>query len=91
MPSSVSYNTSKNITQVFNVNGQESITVNTGFVREGYGDVLKQLLLSEIIRLDNRPVNVNTKSLNIQKSINDGLINYTLEFQYANPIINNIQ
>jgi|TARA_R100000329_G_scaffold133726_1_gene113536 hypothetical protein len=91
MPSSVSYNTSKNITQVFNVNGQESITVNTGFVREGYGDVIKQLLLSEIIRLDNRPVNVNTKSLNIQKSINDGLINYTLDFQYANPIINNIQ
>mgnify|MGYP003144645412 CR=1 FL=1 len=91
MPSSVNYNTSKNITQNFNVNGQETITVNTGFVREGYSDVIQQILLSETIRLDGRPVVPNSKSVDLQKHINDKLINYRMTFDYAHHIINNIQ
>tara|TARA_R100000655_G_scaffold58158_2_gene96569 strand:- start:5450 stop:6511 length:1062 start_codon:yes stop_codon:yes gene_type:complete len=91
MPASVNYNTSKNITQNFNVNGQETITVNTGFVREGYSDVIQQILLSETIRLDGRPVVPNSKSVDLQKHINDKLINYTMKFDYAHPTINNIQ
>lgn len=91
MPSSVDYNTSKNITQTFNTNGQESITVNTGWVREGYSDVMQQILLSDTIRLDGKPVVVNTKSLDMFTSINERVINYTLDFNYANNIVNNIQ
>tara|TARA_R110002020_G_scaffold283158_1_gene498899 strand:+ start:21189 stop:22253 length:1065 start_codon:yes stop_codon:yes gene_type:complete len=91
MPSTPNYNTSKNINQRFNINGQESITVNTGFVREGYSDVMQQILLSEIIRLDGKPVIPNTKSLDMHKSINERLINYSLTFDYANNIINTIQ
>ena len=91
MPSSVNYSTSKNISQVFNVNGIESTTVNTGFVREGYDDIIKQILLSETIRLDGKPVIIDTKSLDLQKSINKRLINYTLTFKFANNIVNNIQ
>ena len=91
MPSTPSYNTSKNITQNFNTNGQETITVNTGFVREGYSDVMQQILLSETIRLDNKPVVPQTTSLGLHKSINERLINYTLTFNYAHHIINNIQ
>ena len=91
MPSTPSYNTSKNITQNFNTNGTETITVNTGFVREGYSDVMKQILLSETIRLDGEPVVPQTNSLDMHKSINERLINYTLSFNYAHHIINNIQ
>ena len=91
MPSSVDYNTSKNITQNFNTNGLEQIQVNTGFVREGYSDVIQQILLSECIRLDGKPVVPQTKSLALQENINDGLINYTLTFDYAHHIVNNIQ
>ena len=91
MPSSVDYSVSKNITQTFNTNGQESIAVNTGWVLEHYSEVIKQLLLSNTIRLDNKPVVINTKSVNFLTSINDGMINYTLEFNYANNIINTIQ
>ena len=91
MPSSVDYSVSKNIRQTFNTNGQESIKVNTGWVREGYSEVIKQLLLSNTIRLDNKPVVINTKSVDLFTSINERNINYTLDFNYANNIINTIQ
>lgn len=91
MPDSVDYSVSKNIRQTFNTNGQESISVNTGWVREGYSEVIKQLLLSNTIRLDNKPVVVNTKSVDLFTSINERNINYSLEFNYANNIINTIQ
>ena len=91
MPDSVDYSVSKNIRQTFNTNGQESISVNTGWVREGYSEVIKQLLLSNTIRLDNKPVVINTKSVDLFTSINERNINYTLEFNYANNIINTIQ
>ena len=91
MPSSVNYSTSKNVTQNFNLNGKESITVNTDWVREGYSDVMQQIVLSETIRLDGKPVVAQTKSLEMQKGINNRMINYTMTFDYSNQIINNIQ
>lgn len=91
MPSGATYNTSKNITQNFNTNGTERIVVNTGFVREGYSDVMQQILLSECIRLDGKPVIPQTNTLEMQKSINKRLINYTITFNYAHHIINTIQ
>ena len=90
-PSSPNYNTSKNIQQTFNVNGQEKITVNTGWVPESYSGVIQQLLLSQTIRLDGKPVIANTKSLGLLKGINDKNLNYTLSFNFANHIINTIQ
>tara|TARA_R110001583_G_scaffold87009_3_gene226977 strand:- start:5662 stop:6705 length:1044 start_codon:yes stop_codon:yes gene_type:complete len=91
MPASVDYSVSNNIRQTFNTNGQESIIVNTGWVLEHYSEVIKQLLLSNTIRLDNKPVVLNTKSVSLFTSINEKNINYTIEFNYANNIINTIQ
>jgi hypothetical protein len=88
LPDDVSYNTLRNVRQVFNVNGQETITVNTGWVFESYSDVMKQLLLSEKILLNNEPVVVESKSLELQKNINNKNINYNLTFRYANPVLN---
>ncbi|QDP51058.1 MAG: hypothetical protein Unbinned3907contig1000_1 [Prokaryotic dsDNA virus sp.] len=92
MPSNpTTFQTTNNITQEFNINGQENITVNTGWVREGYSDVMQQILLSETIRLDNRPVVPSNTQLELKTSINDRMINYEMSFNYANPLINNIQ
>ena len=88
MPESVDYNVKKNVRQVFNVNGAEKITVNTGWVFESYSEVMKQLMLSEKILLDDKPVIIETKSLELQKNINDRNINYNLSFKYANPALN---
>lgn len=76
--------------KTFNTNYEETITVNTDWVSEDFSDNLRELMTSERILLDNRPVKLNTKSIELQKQINTKMINYTLEFQYATDIINNV-
>jgi hypothetical protein len=69
--------------------------MNTGFVSEEYNKVIKELMLSEQVwvRKDNEilPINVKSKSLTYKTSVNDKLINYTIEFDYSFDKINNIR
>jgi hypothetical protein len=75
----------------FNTNGKKPITLNTGWVNENYNEtVLKQLMLSENIRINNERVKIKTKSTKLQKHINDNTINYTLEFDYSFDVLNTI-
>jgi len=88
MPSDTDYNVLDNVRKVFNVNGMTKISVNTGWVFESYSDVMTQLMLSEKILLDNVPVILDTKSIELQKNINDKNINYKIDFKYAAPKLN---
>lgn len=88
MPSSVDFDTSENVTQSFNINGNESITVNTGWVLESYKQTITELMHSEHVKLDNKPVVLKTKSTELQESINNKNINYKLEFNYAHSTLN---
>ncbi len=69
--------------------------MNTGFVTEDLNDPIKQMLLSESIWIDNGtnvfPVNVGSSSLQEKTSVNDKLIQYTIEFNYAFDKIQNIR
>ena len=89
-----SSNTSYSLTEAknssFNFSGTESISVNSGWVKEEYAEELKQLMLSERILLDGSPVKCDTKSLDIQTHLDDKTINYNLKFSYANDFMNNI-
>lgn len=76
--------------RAFNVNGKETIRVNTDWVAESYKEVIKQLMLSERILLDKKPVVLNSKNTELFKSINTHMINYQLEFEYAYDTINSI-
>lgn len=93
--STLSYSTTSHQVQSFNVNGNETITLNSGFYDEDYNEVIRQLLLSEQIWIDNGtnvlPVNPNTNSYRFQKNVNDKLIQHTLEFSYAYDKINNVR
>jgi len=91
MPESVNYNISKNIKQTFNTNLTEMIKLNTGWIYESNNEMIRQLMLSQTIRLNGQPVNIKTKSLDELKGVNDNLINYELEFEIANNILNYIQ
>ena len=75
---------------VFNANGREVIKANTGFVTDSFNEKLKQLMLSERILVNNRPAKLNTKSTELQKNINNKMINYQMEFEFANDIINSV-
>ena len=90
MPESPIYNTAVGYDKVMNINGKESVKLNTGWVEESTSEAIQQLMLSEVILLDNRPVKMRTKSIEKSKKINDKVINYSMEFDYANDIINNV-
>tara|TARA_B100000900_G_scaffold274258_1_gene234362 strand:+ start:1982 stop:3349 length:1368 start_codon:yes stop_codon:yes gene_type:complete len=89
------YDKSKHVVATLGVNGKEKISMNTGYIEESYNEVITQLLLSEQIWVDDGtnilPINLNTKSLTFKKSVNDRLINYTLDFNYAFDKINNVR
>jgi len=90
MPSSLDYNVGSNIKQSFNTNGNDSISCNTGWVNDNYGEVIKQLMLSEEVRLDNVPVKVMSKSTDLKLGINDKNINYKIDFAYSFNTLNYI-
>jgi hypothetical protein len=74
----------------FNANGIRSIRVNTGIRDESMNTPLQELMLSERILLNGQPVKLRSKSLAKLKVINTKIINYTIEFDYANDIINSV-
>jgi hypothetical protein len=76
--------------QVFNANGKQSIRVNSDWVSESFKETIKQLMLSEKILVNETAAKLNTKSMELIKSINTPLINYQLEFEYAYDVINSV-
>ena len=94
-----SYSTTSHVNKTFNFKGQESFTMSTGFVDESYNPYLQELMLSESIWVQiqtgtNRlviPCVLKTQSFIKKTSLNDNLVEYTLEFQPANQIINNVR
>ena len=77
----------------YNKNGIKSITVNTGFVDESFNLLLEEMMLSERVYLiiDDvvEPVVLNTQNVDFKTSVNDKLINYEVEFNFAYNAINN--
>lgn len=91
----ISYNTSSHQYKTFNVQGRESIRCSTGFIDEQYNEVIRQMMLSEQVWVDNGtdvlPISLNTKSLSFKTGVNDKLIDYTIDFEYAFDKINSIR
>jgi len=73
--------------QSYNVNSRNTLTLNTGFVDEGYSETIKDLLMSEsvVVFIGNSWVSVVPQrgNVNYQKHINDKTINYTMTFDYG--------
>jgi len=81
----------------FNVNGKESMVLNSGYVPEEFYESFKQMYLSESIwaYLDddsNTATPVNIKSTNLVEKLhrNEKLINYEIEIEFAFDTIGNI-
>lgn len=76
-------------------NGNERITLNTSFVDETMNEPIKQLLLSESVWATINgvvlPIIVTTENLQYKTRINDNLIQYTIECEFAFQAINNIR
>ena len=75
----------------FNVNGIDSILLNTGWVDESFNDtVLKPLMLSEEIRINREPAKLVTEQTELFEGINQKMINYSLNFEYTFDTINSV-
>jgi hypothetical protein len=90
MQTNTNYNTIQGQRQVFNNNGKKSIKVNTDWVTEDYKELLRQIMLSEKIIINDYPAKLNSKSTELFKNINTKMINYSLEFEFAFDVINSV-
>lgn len=89
------YSIYKHSQKRFNVKANQSITVNTDFVVEDLNDPIEQMLMSDQIWIETPtetiPVIIKTKSQTRKTSVNDRLIQYTFQFDYAFDTIQNIR
>ena len=82
--------------QVYNLNGTTSITLNSGFVDESLNESFKQLMLSDEVVLYNfkkathSAVRVKNTDLQFKTVTNDKLINYEIEVEMSNNLIDDI-
>ena len=93
----LNYNFVQGQRQTFNTNGKSSIKVNTGWVKETWSEVLKQIMLSERILIYSdptyfppKPAKINSKSTELFKHINTKQINYSLEFEFTYDVLNSV-
>ncbi len=93
--STVTYATNEGQRQRYNVNAVTSLSANTGFVNEDFTSAIEEMFLAENvwIRFDSKtlPVIPKSKSFVQKSSVNDKLINYTVDFEFAFNKINNVR
>jgi hypothetical protein len=88
-----SYDVTRHQKQKYNIQSSEKFTLNTDYIAEEENERIKELLQSDSVYLIGSsliPVVVDTSSLEVKTRINDRLINYSLDFEYAYNKINNI-
>jgi hypothetical protein len=90
LPSSINYNVLQGSKKIFNSQGKQKIKCNTGWVDENYFELIQDLLLSETVLLDNKPVTVKSQSSEYKTNIKDKNINYEIEFEYNFGLINDV-
>ena len=92
---SVSYSRYKSTKELYNINSDRSFTMNTGFVIEDFNEVIRQLLMTENAWISENnevyPIVPKTSSLDYKTVVNDKLINFTVDFEYAYNDTNNIR
>jgi hypothetical protein len=87
---------------IFNTTAKQTCTLSSGYYPEQANQFFEQLLLSEYVWLERPqktnpssdeviPVKVKTSSMAFKTSVNDRLIEYTIDFEEAFDYINNIR
>jgi hypothetical protein len=77
--------------QIINKQASAKLKLNTGFYPEEFNEVFKQLQYSINYWIDDEPAILTGSNFAFKTSVNDKLINYSFDFEYANPDINDIR
>ena len=97
-----SYSTLSHSVKTFDKQGKQTHSLSSGFYPEFTNTWFEQLLLSEYVWMirpkytnpstdEVVPVTVKTSSLTQKTSLNDKLIQYTIQFEEASDYINNVR
>lgn len=90
MQSNVNFNPLIGQTKSFNINGNSSIVCNTGWTYESYNKFIQELMISDTILVDNVPAIIKTQSLTYKTKLKDRNINFEIEFEFSNNLLNDI-
>jgi hypothetical protein len=90
MQSNVDYNPAIGQSQVYNLQGNKSIKINTGWVDENYSEIIENLMTSPIVLLDGKPALLKTKNFEYKTRLRDKNINYELDFDFNFGFINDV-
>lgn len=90
-----SYDIADHQVRNFNVQSSKKITLNTGYVDESYNGPMKELMQSEKVwmEIDSviTPMNLSTRNLTFKTSVNDKLVDYKIDLDYAFNGIQNVR
>lgn len=90
----VTYSRYDSTKEIYNVTSNRTFSLNTDFVAEEYNEVIRELLMTENAWIveNGQPYPVVPKSsdLTYKTVLNDKLINFEVQFEYAYNDINNI-
>lgn len=90
-----SYSTTQHQYTNLNVTGREQIVLNTGYVSQDYNEPIKELMMSEKVWLTKDstvyPIQVQTSSVEFKNRLNDSLVAYTIEAEYAFDAVQNVR
>lgn len=89
------YNIYEHQFKKLDVRSKTKYTLNTGFVTEDYNDSITELMMSEQVwmHIDGtvRPINVASTDVTYRTSLNDKLVEYTIEVEQANDLISTMR
>ncbi len=96
LASNNTYNTYNHTKRDFNIVANELVSLSSGFVNESYNEVFKQMMLSEKVWITNEnnqvyPINIKTSDITYKTSLNDKLVEYTIEFDNSYNVLNDIR
>lgn len=90
-----SYATTSHQQKTLVKNGVVSYTLSTGYVSEVYNEYVREMMISEQVWLVidgvTRPVHPVSSSVDFKTSINDKLVEYTVQFEQANDLISTMR
>ena len=83
----------------FNITANSTVKLSSGFLNESTNEIFKQLLLSERVWITRTfenselvlPINIKTSSISYKTSLNDRLVEYSIDFDDSYESINNIR
>lgn len=79
-------------TKTYNNFGVDNIVLNTGYLNDGYNQMVKEMLLSNSVYLveQERYVILSDTQVEYKTSLNDNLVQYTFTFEYAAQVKNRV-